>query len=192
MLRQILTLLYKLTAEPAPTWKSLSEKKQEKDNEEFYKDYLLLIFGIIAFLSFIGILFATSSFNVQLALKTVIKQLIVYGGSFYALSIIFSKYLFPRFGLEENKIIAERFIGYSSALIYLVAMVHALFPGFILLEILTLYTIYIIWVGATQFLKMEENRLVKFTIFASILFFVIPLLLNWIAHLMMPGLKTAF
>jgi hypothetical protein len=190
MLKQIFTLLYKLIAEPTPTWESLSEKKQEKDNEEFYKDYLLLIFGIIAFLSFIGILFATSSFNVQLALKTVIKQMIVYGGSFYLLAVILSKFLFPRFGLEENKIIAERFVGYSSALIYIIAMICALFPSFIFLEILTLYSVYIIWVGATQFLNIEENRLIKFTIFVSILFFVIPSLLTWIVYLIMPGLKV--
>ena len=189
MLKQLFILLFRLITDPISSWEKLSEK-QETDNENFYKSYLFPIFGIIALFSFVGILLTTKTFDVQLALKTVIKQLIVYGGGFYLASQFLFGYIFPRFELEKDKLISERFVGYSSSVVYVVAMLHALFPNLFLLEIFTLYTIYIIWIGASRFLGIKENQWIKFTIFASVLIMLIPFLLYWIVSLVMPGLKT--
>jgi hypothetical protein len=145
--------------------------------------------GIIALLSFAGILMATKTFDVQTALKTVIKQVMIYGGSFYIISYALSDYIFLRYGLEKDKWLAERFTGYASSLIYAVAMVKALFPSLFLLEILVFYTIYIIWTGAAQFLKIKEDVLIKFTIFAGIIILFTPFLLNVLINLLMPGMR---
>jgi hypothetical protein len=105
------------------------------------------------------------------------------------MSYILSEYLFPRFDLPKNKLQAERFTAYSSALIYTIAMVKALFPSLFLLEILVFYTIYILWTGAIQFLKINEDQIIKFTIFAGIIILVTPFLLNTLIDLLMPGMK---
>ena len=189
MFKQLFVLLFQLIAAPTQTWEALSEK-QEKNNEDFQKSYFFLILGIIALLAFIGLLVSTKSFSFQSALKEVIKQLLIYAGSFYAVSIVLSEYLFPRFGLGKNKLLAERFTGYASSLIYIVAMIKALFPQFFLLEIVIFYTVYIIWTGAVKFLGIEENQWIKFTIFASILILATPVLIRGIIYLLMPGLAT--
>ena len=190
MFKQLFVLLFKIIVEPAPTWKRLSEK-EDKENENFYKSYLFPVAGIIVLLSFAGVLI-TYSFDVhvlQQAMKTVVKQMVVYGGSFYILSCTLSNFVFPRFNLPKDKLRAEKFTGYTSAFIYVVAMVKALFPVLFLLELLTLYTGYILWAGATHFLKINGNLILKFTIFAGIIILLTPFLLNLLMGLLMPGMK---
>jgi hypothetical protein len=191
MFKQLFILLFKIIAEPAPTWKLLSEKV-DKNNVNFYKSYLFLILGIIALLSFVGVLINHSfAVNVlQQVMKTVIKQVIIYGGSFYIMSYVLAEFVFPRFNLPADKLCAEQFTGYASALIYTVAMFETLLPGLFLLKILNLYTFYILWTGAIQFLKIKENLSVKFTIFAGLIILGTPFLLGKLINLLMPGMKT--
>lgn len=168
----------------------LAEEKTGKSSENFHKSYLFPIIGLIALLSFAGtLLLSSKSLDLQLALKIVIKQALVYFGSFYLISFILSEYVFPRFGLAKDLGLSEQFAGYSSSLIYVVAMAQSLFPGFFwFLGIVVFYTIYIIWVGAAQFLKIEENQWTKFTIFASIIIMMVPHIVRLLVELM-PGMK---
>lgn len=190
MFKQLFVLLFKIITEPTPTWAQLSEK-EDKDNENFYKSYLFPIVGIIALLSFLGVLMS-HSFDVhvlQKVMKTVIKQVIIYGGSFYIMSYALSVFVFPRFHLPKDKLRAEQFTGYTSALIYAIAMIKALFPSLFLLDLFVFYTIYILWTGAVQFLKINEDLIIKFTIFAGTIILVTPFLLNLLINLLMPGMK---
>jgi hypothetical protein len=188
MFKQLFILLFRLISNPVYAWKRLS-KEQEKDNDIFYKSYLFPIIGIIALLSFAGILISTKAFNVSLALKTALLQVMIYGGSFYLVSFILSNYVFPRFDLPGDKLFSERFTGYSSSLNYAVGMVLSLFPHFIFLNIFLLYTVYIIWTGAIAFLKIKDDYSIKFTIFASILILLTPFLVGFLIQLLMPGMK---
>jgi hypothetical protein len=182
MFKQLFILLFQLITKPVPTWKRLSEE-EEKNNDDFYKSYLFPIIGTIALLSFAGAIISIETFNVQLALKRVILQVLIYGGSFYLVSFVLSSYLFPRFDLANNKLLAERFAGYSSSLIYVAVMILSLFPSFFFLNLFLLYTVYIIWVGAIEFLKIREAFLMKFTMCTSILILLTPFLINFLIRL---------
>lgn len=188
MIKPLFILLFRLIAEPALSWEFLSEG-QKKDNEDFYKNYLFPIIGLIALLSFVGVLISSKNFSMALALKVVIRQVVVYLGSFYLVSFVVSEYLFPRFDLEKNRIPAEQFTGYSSALIYTVAMIEAMFPSFFFLEIIVFYTIYMIWTGAGRFLRIYEEQWIKFTVFASILIMLAPYFIRLLIDIFMPNMK---
>ncbi|MCL1938987.1 MAG: hypothetical protein FWF52_11410 [Candidatus Azobacteroides sp.] len=188
MFKRLFVLLYRLIAETASSWEFLSED-QEKDNENFYKDYLFPIIGLIALLAFVGVVISTKAFSTALALKVVIRQVVIYLGSFYLVSFIVSEWLFPFFGMEKNRVLGERFTGYSSALIYIVAMIEAVFPSFFFLEIIVFYTIYMIWTSAGRFFKMEEELWMKFTIFASVLIMLAPYFIKLLINIFMPNMK---
>lgn len=189
MYKKLFILLFGLTASPEKTWKQLSEKQEKETQEDFYKSYLYPIFGIIALLAFIGVLGNLKQFEVAIALKTVIRETLTYFLAFYASSFILTKLLTSYFHFSVTQHRSERFTGYASAPIYLVAMVSALFPSLFFLQILMLYTVYIIWQGAVYYLKLNETNWVKFTIFASISIVLMPGILSFILSLLMPGLK---
>ena len=182
-------MLFRLILQPAKTWADLSEK-QEDDNENFFKSYLYPILGLIALLSFAGIFISTKEFNLQLALKTVISQLLIYFAGFYLASYALSEILFRFFQREKDIKLSQRFVGYSSALIYLVSMIQSLFPAFFFLELLVFYTIYMIWIGSFIYMKIAENEQVKFTVWASVIILFSPQLIELIVYLLMPGLRS--
>jgi hypothetical protein len=188
LLKQLFVLLFKLIAEPAPTWEALY-KKREIDNEHFYQTYQFPIFGLIALCAFIGGIWDAGHFDVQWGLKSVVKNLLVYGVSFYLIPYILSVQVFPRYKLPKDKLIAERFYGYSSSLIYVVAMLYALFPSMFFLTLLMVYTVYIVWVGAAQFLRLKEEVLMKFTLTAGAVIILFPYIIQAILGMLMPGMK---
>ncbi|MDH8702331.1 hypothetical protein M2138_001692 [Dysgonomonadaceae bacterium PH5-43] len=189
MYKKLFILLYKLIVEPVSAWGNL-EKEKDKNGEEFYKEYLFPIIGIIALLSFIGVLLSEKTFDVQLALKVVLKEVMIYGGGFYLASFLIKEFVFPRFEIKKDKVLSEKFVGYSSVVIYAIAMLGALFPSLFVLQLLSIYTIYVIWVGAVNYLKIEEDYWVRFTTITSIIIMITPFLLKWLISLLMPGMRT--
>ncbi|MDR1436622.1 MAG: YIP1 family protein [Candidatus Symbiothrix sp.] len=188
MLKELFVLLFRLITEPRKTWERLAQK-EEKRNEDFYKNYLYPVFGIVALLSFVGILFSVGKFDIQQALKTVIKQIAVYFGGFYLASFILSEWVILRFKQRKDLLLAERFVGYSSALVYVVAMIKSLFPSFFFLLLILLFSSYIIWQGAIRYLEIQEESLVKFTITASMVILLSPVAIEYAIFLLLPGMK---
>jgi hypothetical protein len=181
-------LLFILIVDPGKAWTQLAEK-QENRNEGFYRGYLYPVIGLIALFSFAGTLFSLGKFDVQIALKIVIKQIAVFFGSFYLASLVLSEWVFPRFGREKDLLVCERFTGYSSALIYTIAMLESLFPSLFFLSLIVFYSVYMVWEGIVSYLKADENDWVKFTVWSSIVILVCPVVLNFLIEWLMPGLK---
>jgi hypothetical protein len=193
MYKNLFILLFNLISTPGKTWKELVEE-QDTNNENFYKSYLYPIIGIIALLSFFGVFFYERGNGMEakeiseLALKTVIRECLAYFAGFYlaayGISAILSKYF-----KQEVKIqLCERFAGYSSAVIYVVAIIYTLFPTLFFIRISIFYAVYTVWMGAIHYLGIKEEYLTKFTIFAGILIIFSPLVIQKILSLMMPGL----
>ncbi|MDR2058099.1 MAG: YIP1 family protein [Dysgonamonadaceae bacterium] len=188
IIKQLLILLFRLITEPNKTWHHLAEKG-DKNNENFYKSYLYPVIGIIALTAFIGTLISVEKFDVQKALKIVIKQIGVYFGSFYLSSVILSEFVIRRFTGIKDTLLCERFVGYSSALIYTVAIVKSLFPSLFFLPLVVIYSVYMIWAGAADYLKIKEEDLYKTTIGSSLVLLFLPWLIEVLIELWMPGMK---
>ncbi|MDR2087083.1 MAG: YIP1 family protein [Dysgonamonadaceae bacterium] len=188
MLKQLFILLFALITDPNKAWNRLAEKQEDRRNEDFYKSYLYPVVGLIALLSFTGTLFALGKFDVQIALKIVIKQIAVYFGGFYLASIVFSEWLFPRFKEGKDIHLCERFIGYSSALIYAVAMLKSLLD-WPFLPLIVFYSIYMIWEGVVNYLKVEEENLVKCTLLSGIIVLFFPVALEFLIERLLPNMK---
>jgi len=190
MLKQLFILLYKLIAEPTSAWRSLAERYDEGNNESFYRNYMFPIIGIIALMAFVGTLLALERYDLSMALKSVVKQVFVYGGSFYLSAFVTSDFLFPQAGLPKNRPLAERFIGYAFALSFVIAMFTALMPMFTMFSyLIILYCFYLIWVGSSYFLHIKEEFIVKFTVLSGLLIVFSPLIINFLIELCMPGMK---
>jgi hypothetical protein len=187
MLKQLYLLLSGLVIAPAKTWESLAGN-QESNNENFYKSYLYPIIGIIALLSFLGVWFGTKDFQIQTVLKFVIKETITYFGGFYLAAYGLFRLSEKYFGLDTDLQHFERFTGYSSSAIYVIACISALFQFLFFLQIFILYTAYIVWHGANIYIAVKENYLTKFTIFASAVIILSPVVIRIIMTLIMPGL----
>ncbi|MDR3218652.1 MAG: YIP1 family protein [Dysgonamonadaceae bacterium] len=194
MYKRLFILFFNLISHPVQSWKEKAEE-QDTNNENFYRSYLYPVVGTIALLSFIGIFFAGRAPNIEVktiieqALKAVLREALAYFAGFYVASCLLSLILSKYFACEPGKYVCERFTGYASAVVYAVAMVSALFPFLVFIRYLfMLFAAYTVWQGAIHYLRIKAEYLTKFTIFASILIVLSPLLIQRLLLVMMPGL----
>ena len=186
MYKQLVILLFNFIVHPEKMWMDCNEK-QDSDNEIFYKGYLYPVLGIIALFSFAGILLYLKKWEVRIAIIQVIKETIPYFAGYFIAVYALSQVSLKFFKTELTQPLCERFTGYASAAVYMTAMFYALVPFFTYIQILTVYTFYIVQQGATHYLRIKKEYLTKFTIFAGIIIILVPLIIRWALLLMMPG-----
>ena len=190
MFKRIFGLLIKIIFQPAKAWNILSQQKEDTNNDSFLKSYLYPLFGIIILLSFLGVFFNRKEFDVQDALKTTINLTVTVFLGFYLASFLLTELMARMFSRPKESRLCQRFVGYSSALVYALYMVLALFPEFFLFKISVFYSVYIVWEGATSYMNINENKKLNFTILASLIILASPYLIEAIMFMLMPGLRV--
>ena len=182
MYKQLVILLFSFIIRPEKTWKERN-KEQDSDNVEFFKSYLYPVFGIIALFSFAGIVIYLKRWDIQLAIMQVIINTVPYFAGFYIAANALPRLSRKIFEQKPLTVICERFTGYASAAIY------AFFPFSTYIQLLTVYTFYIVRQGAAHYLQIKKEYLTKFTIFAGIIIILAPLIVRWILVLTIPGIE---
>jgi len=192
MLKEFFERIYRLIIQPAKIWNILANEKEEEiiDNNSFLKTYLYPAIGIVALLTFVGVFFYKKEFDLQLAIRLMIKVLIALFAGFYLASFILSKVMEHVFFMENSYKLCQRFVGYSSALIYAMYIILAIFPDYGFLQLFLLYTIYIIWEGASDYMQISENERNRFTAIATAIILLSPFIIEKMMFLTMPGMRT--
>jgi len=186
MYKSLFQLPVKLIIAPSATWKGLLPEK-EWENDGFYRNYFHPAIGIIGLAVFVGVLISTKSF--PLSLKAVICETVAVFGSFYIAASgikILAKNVFQT---QLSMQVCEKFAGYSSAPVYIAAILSALLPSFSLFTFhFSLFTFfsfcsfYIILRGARDYLEINAENSTKFTIFAGSIVVISPCLLRLILY----------
>ena len=171
MWRDIFSTITELIVASPNVWKTIEREK--KSHHEFLTRYLHPLFGIIAIASFIGGLWVIRDGSIERGLKQAIINVVsVYGGYFiasYSLNELASD-----FGLKRHLPTFQKFVGYSSSILYLLFIIIPFFPSFIILWLLALYTIYPVHIGSHYFLKVADDKRLNFTLISSALILLIP------------------
>jgi hypothetical protein len=172
---------------PAETWKKLSLEKE--DGETFLSRYLYPLIGVIALTAFLGILFSRKEFDFEIALKSAIKALVSTTGGFFLSVYVMKEICADMFHLPKDTKQCYCFIGYASAWMFVLSMLLSLLPEFSFLRIVVLYTAYIVWEGAMPYMHVREGERTRFTVVASVIIILTPLIIDFMLFLLMPGLR---
>lgn len=181
MLINIVQTIFYLIFSPQKGWKRIIDKKME--HQKFIGDFLFPIFGFIAITTFIGGMWLTENGGIHWALKQSIAVVTALFGGFYLVSYLLNE-ISPKFGLDKNMDAAQQFVGYSSVVLYVVFLILPLLSGLKLLWLLAIYTLYPVYVGAGEFLRVAENKRLTFTVIASLLIVLVPLIIKALLELL--------
>lgn len=187
MFSNIVNRLIALIFKPTEAWARLKQK--EEDHETFLSRYLYPLIGCIALAAFLGVLFSRKEFNFEIALKSAIKMLLSSGGGFFMAVYMLNELWNVVFKRSKDLKLWQYFVGYASSLMFVLSIVVALLPEFYFLRILVLWTVYIIWEGAVGYMEVMENEQLKFTLIASGIIIGMPLVIDFLLFLLMPGLR---
>jgi hypothetical protein len=190
MYQELIKRVIAIVSQPGKAWRELAEKEEKGD--DFLTRFVYPLIGLITVAAFVGILFKQKEFNTEIALKTSVKALVSYFGGFFLAAYFLNELWQVMFGQEKDLKLCQRFTGYSSALMYSLAIILSLLPAsdFFFLYAFLLYTIYIVWEGATPYMKVPDAARVKFTIVASVLIVALPFIIEYLLFMLMPGLRV--
>jgi hypothetical protein len=190
MYQELFKWVIAIVSQPGKAWGELSKKGEKGD--EFLIRFVYPLIGLITLAAFVGVLFKQKEFSVELALKSSIKALISSFGGFFLAAYFLNELWQSMFRQEKDIKLCQRFVGYSSALMYSLTIILLLLPvsDFFFLRIFILYTVYIVWEGAAPYMKIPEAMHLKFTIIASVLIVSLPEIIGFLLFMLMPGLRV--
>lgn len=180
MFKNIVLIIVQTIVAPEDSWQKLSANRS---HEAFINRYLHPIFGVIALTSFIGGLWIAPNGSLENALKGAIINLVTVYGGYYIGSYALNEYL-PRFGISKNESKTQQFVGFASALVYLLYIVLPFFPNFIILQLFALYTVYIVYSGYGIYIIGNEDNRMHFTGVATTLILLTPALIKGILSIL--------
>jgi len=189
MIKDLFNTAISLIFKPSEAWKVLS-KKQSDSHDSFLSGYVYPFMGLIILAAFLGVLFSSRENDLQIALKESIVTLLSVFGGFFLASYLVNEIWRSMLHREPNIKLCQRFVGYSSALMYCLNIVLSLFPDFFFLRFLLIYTIYIVWEGAIPYLGVKEPEQLQFVGFSTVIILVMPIVIAFILRLLMPGLNN--
>lgn len=181
MWRDVFFTMVQLLVAPSKIWKELA--RETRSENEFHFRFLYPIFGVIALAAFIGGLWFTRDGNVERALKScIISVVAVFGGYIIAAYVLNELALY--YGKEKDMPGYRQFVGYASTMIYLLYIVISFLPYFFILWFLSLYTVYLVAMGAPVFLKIAPKYQTRFTVAASAVIILAPILIQTLFSLL--------
>ncbi len=151
---------------PVSTWKQLGSKKIT-DNQELLGNLMYPVMGYVTAICFIGVLLNRQELELAIALKKSIKLFIQLFVGFFISSMLLNKILVRLFKKKDDLVRVQHFVGYSSMVVYCIYILTFLLPSVTILNFGYLYILYVIWMGGSSFMKIKEDSLFKFTLWAT-------------------------
>ena len=153
MFKEIFSQLIAVIFRPSETWESL--RRKEENTETFLSRFVYPLFGLIALSAFLGVLFTRKEFDFQIALKSSIKILVASMGGFFLGTHLLNELWYKVFKYPRDIKLIQRFVGYSSSLMFVLLILLALLPEFIFLWMfILLYRVD----GSTPLYESERRR----------------------------------
>lgn len=187
MYKEILKSVIAIISQPGRAWEILAKKEEKGD--EFLSRFIYPLIGLVTVAAFLGVLFTRKEFDVELALKSSIKTLVASFGGFYLGAYLLNEAWQGFFKREKDMKLCQRFVGYSSSLMFALNIVLMLLPEFFFLRIFILYTFYIVWEGARPYMQVEEKDRLKFAGITTVIILLTPAAIELLLFMLMPGLR---
>lgn len=188
MYKEIIKWVMAIITQPAKAWEELAAKK-DQDND-FLIRFVYPLIGLVTLTAFLGVLFTRKEFDVELALKSSIKALVAAFGGFYLAAYVLNECWQSLFKREKDLKLWQRFVGYSSSVMFALNIILTLLPEFFFLRIFVFYTVYVVWEGAGVYMHVEEQERLKFVGIATAGILLAPVLIEVILSMLMPGLRV--
>ncbi len=188
MYKELFKWVIAIISQPGKAWDMLTKK--EDNTDEFLNRFIYPLIGLVTATTFVGVLLTQKEFTIELALKSSIRTLVASFGGFYLGAYLLNEVWQSVFSRAKDMKLCQRFVGYSSSLMFALNIILTLLPEFFFLRIFVLYTFYIVWEGAVPYMQIEESVRLKFTAFTTFIILLTPWLIGFIISILMPNLSA--
>ncbi len=165
-----------LLSSPAKAWEEISGEDRQNVLGTFVYPMIALC-GLSVFIgTFIGNTAGAASFQIAMT-RCCAVAVSLFGGYFLAAYVInlLGKSMLQR---EDETEQCSRLVGYSLVVTFVLDIVGGLFSVAILQWILQFYTVLVIYEGARTLMHVDEKKLTRYTLIASVAVMFCPVLIK--------------
>jgi hypothetical protein len=141
--------------------------------------------AMCTFTKFLNIIFSLPEINFYLAMKHSVILFSYFFGGLY-LSYFTVKYCISHFCKIEDEINAFKLVAYSATPLYIANFIWNLFPELLIINILSLYGIYIAYTGILQLYRIKARQSIYFGIFTTLTVTGFPLIIRTLFFTFIP------
>lgn len=165
-----------LVSSPAKAWQEISGEEDRRQVLGAFVYPMIGLCGLSVFIgTFIGNTEGVAAFQIAMTRCCAIF-VSLFGGYFlaaYAIDQLGRKLL----GRGRQYELSQQFVGYSMVVTFVLEMVSGLFSISILHWILQFYTVFVVFEGARTLMRVDEAKLTRYTLIASVIIIVCPVLI---------------
>ena len=169
----------------APTWENIADE-EVKENDAF-KQFVfpwILFCTVVVFV--FGALYANDK-NVETGFIYALINIISLMSAFFFTKSIANSYFKKNHEISFSKTNIEKIIAYSFTVVYVIKLVTSIIPSLFFLQILNIYTAYIVWEGCRVIFDLNEDQRGKLMLIISISIIFTPTIFSKVMHLMLPA-----
>jgi hypothetical protein len=152
----LLSSLIKIIFIPGKAWDNIViENRPIKDLRNSFLYPILILITIAAFLG--SIIFVNKTLSPVYSIMTGVKYFVLFLFVTYMSTLILSEITKP-LDLGKNFTVSFRLIVYSLTPLFICQIVSHLFESLIFVNVLSLYGLYIFWIGAEKYLNPPDYK----------------------------------
>lgn len=183
-IENIVSRSWGLMMSTSQTWEGI---KAENSNRSAFKTYYVPFMLVCVSVVLVFKMLYADSDRIQTALVYAVLTVLSYMGAFF-----FTRYLTTRFikvnhPTKNDASIIEKIISYSFAVVFVLKIVTTIIPSLFFLQILNIYTVYLVWEGCRVMFDMDEDERGKIMLIIGLSAMFVPALISKIVQLMLPG-----
>jgi hypothetical protein len=182
-IQHVIAQTWGLMMSTSQTWEGIVNDKDEKS---FQKYFLPLLFVCaIAVLGF-KIIYADSK-PIQAGFVYAVITAIAYTGTFYLTRYFTVSYLRTNHSDKNNAMLIQKMVAYSFAVVFPIKLITTIISSLFFLQILNVYTVYIVWEGCRIIFDMDEDERGKIMLIVGLSIMFLPAIISKVILFMVPG-----
>lgn len=180
----IVVRTWQLMMSTSATWEGILE--DNKDRNVFKSYFLPFLLVLVVAAGFFGAVYAGSG-AVKNGVVHAIITFVAYISAYFLTGYMARNYISKRFPEKFDELKIQKLVTFSFSVVFVIKLITIIVPGLFFLQILNIYTIYIVWEGCRIIFDMDEDERGKIMLIVGVAIMLMPGIMNKIILMLMPG-----
>ena len=177
--RNNIVRMWQLMMHTSATWEGILENVFKT----FLLPVLMLVVGLNAFFKFV---YADSN-RFQTGIVYALAAFIAYLSAYFTARYFTVKHIVKHHPEKNNRQNIEKLIAYSFVVVFVLKIATIVIPSLFFLQILNIYTVYIVWEGCRVLFDLDEDERGKIMLIISLSVMLLPGMVNKLILTILPG-----
>lgn len=182
-IQRVIVHTWGLMMSTSQTWEGIVNDKDQKSFQKYFLPLLLVCSAIVLVFKTI---YADNK-PIQTGFVFAVITTIAYFSTFYFTRYFTVSYLRSNHSDKNNPELIQKMISYSFSVVFPIKIITTIIPSLFFLQILNIYTVYIVWEGCRIIFDMDEDERGKIMLIVGLSVMFLPAIISKIILLMVPG-----